>query len=84
MDTTKLSSKGQVVLPSATRASRGWKTGTVFVIEETPEGVLLRPLKPFVQTRVEDVFGMAHYQGPRRTLEEMEKAVLTEARRHRP
>lgn len=84
VETTKLSSKGQVVLPSGTRASRGWKTGTVFAIEETPEGVLLRPLKPFTQTRIEDVFGMAQYQGPIRTLDEMEQAILTEARRHRP
>ncbi len=80
MATTKLSSKGQIVLPSATRAAHGWETGTEFAIEETPEGVLLRPLKPFAQTRVDEVFGMARYLGPKRSLKDMEEAVLAEAR----
>ncbi|MGH8470566.1 MAG: AbrB/MazE/SpoVT family DNA-binding domain-containing protein [Gammaproteobacteria bacterium] len=83
MHTTRLSSKGQVVLPSATRATRGWTTGTEFAVEETPEGVLLRPLKPFAQTRVEEVFGMARYQGPKRSLKDMAEAVLAEARKRK-
>ncbi len=83
MNTTKLSSKGQVVLPSITRTARGWKTGTEFAVEETPEGVLLRPLKPFAQTRVEDVFGMACYQGPERSLKDMDEAVSAEARKRK-
>lgn len=83
MITTKLSSKGQIVLPSVTRDRRGWKTGTEFAVEETAEGVLLRPLMPFAQTRIEDVFGMAHYSGPKRSLRDMEEAVSIEARKHK-
>ncbi|MGH8488519.1 MAG: hypothetical protein ACREXS_06560 [Gammaproteobacteria bacterium] len=52
-------------------------------VEETPEGVLLRPLKPFAQTRVEEVFGMARYQGPIRSLKDMAEAVLDEARKRK-
>lgn len=83
METTKLSSKGQIVLPRSIRADRRWKTGTEFAVEETPLGVLLRPLKPFSQTRVEDVFGIARYKGPKRSLEDMEQAIVDEARRRK-
>ena len=43
MDTTKLSSKGQVVLPKSVRDQHGWGEGTEFVVESTAQGVLLRP-----------------------------------------
>ena len=81
MDTTKLSSKGQVVLPSAIRAARKLKTGTRFAVEDTAQGILLRPLNPFPQTRIEDVCGMLKYDGPARSPEEMDAAVSAMFRR---
>jgi len=83
VETTKLSSKGQVVLPSSVRSARGWKPGLELAVENRPEGVLLRPLKPFPRSRLEDVIGSAGYKGPRRTLREMENAILREARKRR-
>ena len=83
METTKLSSKGQVVLPSSVRSARKWKPGMELAVENRPDGVLLRPLKPFAETRLADVVGSAGYKGPRRTLRDMENAVLREARKHR-
>lgn len=80
---TRLSSKGQVVLPRAIRAARNWKPGTELVVEETAEGVLLKPSTPFPPTRIEDVAGMARYKGKRLSLNDMEKAVMTEAARRR-
>ena len=47
METTKLSSKGQVVLPKWVRDARSWEPGTEFAVEEVSEGILLRPLRPF-------------------------------------
>ena len=44
METTRLSIKGQIILPKAIRETRHWPPGTEFRVEETPEGVLLRPL----------------------------------------
>ncbi len=41
--TALLSTKGQIVLPKAIRDSKGWKAGTEFTMEETPQGLLLRP-----------------------------------------
>lgn len=83
METTKLSSKGQVVLPGSVRSARRWKPGLELAVENRPEGVLLRPLKPFPDSRLEDVIGSAGYKGPRRTLREMENAILREARKRR-
>lgn len=83
MDTTKLSSKGQIVLPSAIRSARNWKPGIELAVENRPEGVLLRPLKPFAPTRLAEVIGSAAYRGPRRSLKDMENAVLREARKRR-
>src|SRR5580658_3848144 len=34
METTRLSTKGQIVLPKALRTSRAWKPGTEFIVEE--------------------------------------------------
>jgi AbrB family looped-hinge helix DNA binding protein len=58
MNTARLSSKGQVVIPTALRAARAWKAGTRFEVVDTAEGVLLKPLgaaSPFGPTRIEDV-----------------------------
>jgi len=75
METTKLSSKGQVILPKHIRAAHKWQPGVEFLVEDTPDGVLLRPLKPFKPSRLEDVIGCAGYTGPAKTIEEMDAAI---------
>jgi len=79
--TTTVSTKGQVILPKAIRERRAWNPGTRLVVEETAEGVLLRPAPAFTETRPEDVFGVLPHQGKPKSLEEMESGVLAEARR---
>jgi len=79
--TTTLSSKGQVILPKAVREARRLKSGERFTVEDRPEGILLRPLKPFAPTRHRDVFGCLKQPGKTRTLAEMEQGLLAEARR---
>lgn len=74
--TTTVSTKGQVILPKAIRERRGWKAGTRLVVEETPEGLLLKEKPLFAPTRPEDVRGMLHRPGMRAvTIEEMDEAV---------
>ena len=51
------------------------------IVEETAEGVLLKPAPAFAPTRPDDVFGILPYKGEPKTLEEMEAGVLAEARR---
>lgn len=82
--TTTVSTKGQVVLPAAVRKRHGWGAGTKLVVEETPQGVLLKANSPFgPPTRPEDVFGCAKYKGPPISIEEMDKAIEREVlRRH--
>ena len=52
-------------------------------MEDTPEGVLLRPLKPFPSTRVDEVFGSAGYRRPSLSLAQMDAAVAAEAKKRR-
>ena len=79
--TTTVSTKGQVILPKAIRQTLRWEAGTRLVVENTPEGVLLKPAPVFAETRGEDVFGCLACDGAPKTLEEMEAGVLAEARR---
>ncbi|MDP2827237.1 MAG: AbrB/MazE/SpoVT family DNA-binding domain-containing protein [Sulfuricellaceae bacterium] len=75
METTKLSSKGQIILPKSVRESHHWAAGMEFVIEDTSDGIMLRPAKSFSPTRLMDVVGCTGYAGSAKTLEEMEAAI---------
>ena len=46
-----------------------------FTVEEVDEGVLLRPVKPFKPTTLEEVVGCTGYRGPARSLDDMERGV---------
>lgn len=85
MDTTHLSSKGQVILPKAVREAHGRAPGTAFTVEDVEDGVLLRPLKSVPPTRLDDVAGCLPVSGPARSAEEMDAAIVDEliARRDR-
>ena len=76
--TTTISTKGQVILPKALRDKKRWAVGTRLVVEETPEGLLLKPERIFPPTRHEDAFGCLKYDGPPVTLEEMDAAITEE------
>jgi AbrB family looped-hinge helix DNA binding protein len=78
---TTVSTKGQIILPKAIRERRKWAAGTRLVVEETDDGVLLRPVPLFKPTRHEDVAGMLAYEGPAKTIEEMDAAIEAEIRR---
>lgn len=43
--TTKMSSKGQVVLPEALRQMYGWRSGTAFTILVYNGSIIMQPLK---------------------------------------
>jgi AbrB family looped-hinge helix DNA binding protein len=78
---TTLSTKGQVILPKAIRERRKWASGTRLLVEETADGVLLKPMPLFAPTRPQDVFGMLRYSGPPKTVEEMDEAIAAEVKR---
>ena len=75
METTTLSSKGQIIIPKALRDSHHWRPGTKFFIEETPAGLVLKPVSCFPVTNLEDGLGCAGYKGPPKTVEQMREGV---------
>src|SRR3954466_3888904 len=79
--TTVVSTKGQVILPKAIRQQRRWDAGTRLVVEDTPDGVLLRPAPLFAVTKPNEVFGSLRHGGAPKSLEEMEAGIVAEARR---
>lgn len=79
--TTTLSTKGQIILPIEIRRRRRWEAGTRLIVEDTPEGVLLKPAPLFKPTRPDEVFGMLAHRGPPKSVAEMNEAVAVEARR---
>ncbi len=79
--TTRLSTKGQLILPKAIRQRRQWAAGTELIVEDTPDGVLIKAASYFPPKRVEDVAGSLRYDGPAISIEDMNRAVLDEAKR---
>lgn len=78
---TTVSTKGQVILPKAIRELRQWSAGTELVVEDTPDGVLLRPVPAFAPTKPAEVFGFLTWQGPEKSIEEMKAAIAAETKR---
>lgn len=80
MQTTTLSSKGQVIIPKTLRAALRWAPGTQLEVHETPEGVLLRPavlaLKASLPEGLAAIRQRVAYAGPTVSLEDMDAAVL--------
>jgi AbrB family looped-hinge helix DNA binding protein len=83
METTRLSTKGQIILPKGIRVSRSWGPGTEFTVEETGNGILLRPAARFPDTDLEEVAGCLRSGRTSRTTAQMHAAVGREVvRRH--
>jgi AbrB family looped-hinge helix DNA binding protein len=81
METTKLSSKGQVVIPKSLRDSHRWKTGIEFMVIDTADGLLLKPKGPFAPASLSDVAGMLKHKVAARTDQEIETALRKDVRR---
>lgn len=75
MNTTKLSSKGQIIIPKPIRMALNWETGQDFVVINTSDGILLKPKTPFQETTLADVASCLKYNGKRKTLDDMEQAI---------
>ena len=81
METTRLSSKGRVTLPKSIRDAHRWQPGTEFGVEDLPDGVMLRALKPFEPSRLDDVVGSLRYTGKAKTLSQMDEAIRDEIKK---
>lgn len=83
METTRLSTKGQIVLPKDIRTTHAWGPGTEFTVEETDDGILLRPSQRFPETSLEQVAGSLRSKRTSKTSAQMRTAIGREViRRH--
>ncbi len=82
METVKLSSKGQFILPKAIRDRHHWETGTEFIIIDRGEELVIKPSRVFPVTELESPETPSIYSGKSLSLEDMDRAVLAEAARH--
>jgi AbrB family looped-hinge helix DNA binding protein len=80
MMTTRLSTKGQLIIPKEIRDRHGWTPGIELALEDHGDHVVLRQVESLPKTTLADVLGCMKYQGPTRTLEDMEDAIAQGAR----
>lgn len=75
MLTTRLSTKGQVVLPKSLLTAYHWHPGLEFLLEGQNEAVILRPIQKNKTYTLKDLMGCANYKGPKKSLKNMEEGV---------
>ncbi len=78
--TSRLSTKGQLIIPKEIRERHGWRPGSELIVEDRGSEVVLRSSTRVPETSLEDLVGCTGYTGPRRSLEEMEEAIARGAR----
>tara|TARA_R100001129_G_C5135230_1_gene194316 strand:+ start:227 stop:490 length:264 start_codon:yes stop_codon:yes gene_type:complete len=81
VETTKLSSKGQVIIPKHIRESHHWDSGLELQVIEFEGGVLLKPTAAFVATSINDVAGCLTYTGAAKTDQDIDAAMKKAARK---
>jgi AbrB family looped-hinge helix DNA binding protein len=74
---TKMSGKGQVVIPKAVREALNWPPGTQLEVERLGGAVTLRPAatKQGQLTLEEFIARRPKYEGPPKSLEEIDEAM---------
>jgi len=83
MQTTKLSSKGQVIIPKILRNRYNWNPGQKLSVIDTGDGILLKPSRSFKNTKLEQVAGILKYSGKPVSINEMEEAIKKGALEHK-
>jgi AbrB family looped-hinge helix DNA binding protein len=78
---TKLSTKGQVVIPQEVRERHGWRAGAELWIEDRDDHLVLRAVPEAPESTLDEVAGATGYRGSRKSLEEMEAGIAQGARR---
>ena len=80
MQTTTLSSKGQIIIPKTLRVALRWGPGTQLEVHDTPEGILLRPAAARQKLALADGLAAIRrrlaYAGPVVSVAEMDATVL--------
>ncbi len=75
METTKISSKGQVVIPKSLRVAHHWEAGQELVVVDVGDGILFKPKSPFEETNINEVAASLKFTGKTRSLDDMDEAI---------
>ena len=75
MNTTKLSSKGQVIIPKPLRTAHRWSVGQELVVVDLGDGILLKPKAPFPETTIDNVASCLRDKAKTKSLRDMEIAI---------
>jgi AbrB family looped-hinge helix DNA binding protein len=81
--TTRLSTKGQLIIPKEIRERHGWGPGAEIEIEDRGDAIVLRRVAEVPESTLEEILGCTGYRGPAHSLEEMEAGIARGARRDR-
>ena len=72
---TKLSTKGQLIIPLEVRERHRWRPGTELLVEDHGTHVVLRASPKLPPTNLRDLLGCSGYTGARKSVAEMDLAI---------
>ena len=76
METVKVSSKGQIVIPKALREAGNIQAGTELIISAIADGLMLTPAQRIKPTKVADGLGMLAKPGRKKLSDAEVKAAV--------
>lgn len=81
MQTTRVSTKGQIVIPKPLRKALRWAAGKELVVVQTEDGLLLKPASATAAVAVDDAYACLREAAKSRpsTDEQMQAAVRRKA-----
>ena len=80
METTTLSSKGQVIIPKSIRVDQNWEIGQEFEVLVTAEGGLFRPKAVFLVSTLDEALAFAKPGVKAKSQAEIDEAMKLAAR----
>jgi AbrB family looped-hinge helix DNA binding protein len=83
MHTSRLSSKGQVIIPKAIRDAHSLDSGVVLAFEDHSDHIVIRVVPAVPRTTVDDLIGILRWDGPPKSIEDMEAGIARGARARR-
>jgi len=75
MEVTRLSTKGQVIIPKALRVIHHWEAGQELIAIDVGDGVLLKSKRPFPETTLDQVAGCLQHIGIPKSLDDLDDAI---------
>ena len=80
IETTKLSSKGQVIIPKVFRSAHHWEAGLELIVIDTEDGILLKPKTPFEASTLNEAAGCLQVLGATKQPEDIEARIRQKLR----